>query len=109
MSVFMSLVLPGHLVLTQADYEALAASCGTGQIITGLAPIYYPYMTEADLPAVFTQTTTEACDRVVLDLGWGETLEYDDCYITSEEIIVDSDADCAVTVLDSIFGEGAWR
>jgi len=108
MSVFVALVIPAGLELATPQLVELAESCGTGQIIEGLAPIYQPYMTEEDLPAVFTEAITEACDHVVLDLGGGETYEYDDCYIVSDERVVEANAACAVSVLDGIFGEGGW-
>lgn len=108
MSVFAAIILPAGLNLTVPQLLDIANSCGSGMIIEGLAPIYAPYVSEGDLPAVFTETITEACDHVVLDLGGGETYEYDDCYIVSDERVVEPNAECVVTVLDGIFGEGGW-
>lgn len=107
-TTFVALVLPAGLSLTTPQYVALAESCGTGYIIEGLAPIYMPYMTEADLPAVFTEVTVEACEHIVIDTGGAETFEYDDCYIVSVERTVNAQAACAVSVLDGIFGVGGW-
>ena len=108
MSVFVALVLPAGLELTTPQLVDLAESCGTGQVILGMASAYSPYMSEEDLPALFTETITDACDHVVLDLGGGETYEYDDCYIVSAERVVEANAECAVSVLNGIFGEGGW-